>query len=419
MDSSPAFSADLLAALFSVNERTGLPGALAEGTSQRGPPGEFSGQPTGLAPGIMAFADLLSGFALPLKGGGGLPAPGNALPSTLPATEGLAVVPHPEGIAAALSSTPARARLGPSNLAVALPVAMPSNDGAPVAPADEALRLAPQPAPKVETAPATPLLHAPDEPPAPLIDTPLRPPLPAPESRRTGPSPGLAKGALAEDPVPFTTSSTPVPPSDWRLTERPIKLPPQQVSPETPTKEPPDVSVTVRQATTSGALPESSGVTPSGWVTTTPATPGAASTESLIPAPTPFTGTPQGGVDPAALAGRVHWMIDNAVGEARLRLNPPELGALDIKISMVDDKAYVQLAATQMGATELLEAALPRLRELLNVGGLELAGATVSHEDTERSAPESPAQDSTDAESEEALEPTPARRASGEIDLYA
>lgn len=89
---------------------------------------------------------------------------------------------------------------------------------------------------------------------------------------------------------------------------------------------------------------------------------------------------------------------------------------------MVDDKAYVQLAATQIGASELLEAALPRLRELLNVGGLELAGATVSHGGAERSGSQPPAEPergSLDGESEDALKPVAARRTAGEIDVYA
>jgi len=46
-----------------------------------------------------------------------------------------------------------------------------------------------------------------------------------------------------------------------------------------------------------------------------------------------------------ALASRVQVLVDQHLGEAHIRLNPPELGAVDIKISLVDDKTFVQLTA--------------------------------------------------------------------------
>jgi flagellar hook-length control protein FliK len=80
----------------------------------------------------------------------------------------------------------------------------------------------------------------------------------------------------------------------------------------------------------------------------------------------------------AALAGRIHWMVDHGIGEARIKLNPPELGALDVKISLLDDKTYVQLTSASASARDELSQTLPRLRELLSSSGLDLGGATVS-----------------------------------------
>jgi flagellar hook-length control protein FliK len=79
-----------------------------------------------------------------------------------------------------------------------------------------------------------------------------------------------------------------------------------------------------------------------------------------------------------ALASRVHWLVDHDVGEARIKLNPPELGALDVKISMQDDKTFVQVTAHTAAARDELTQSLPRLRDLLSAGGLQLGGATVS-----------------------------------------
>ncbi len=78
-----------------------------------------------------------------------------------------------------------------------------------------------------------------------------------------------------------------------------------------------------------------------------------------------------------AFANRVQWLVDTQVGEAHIKLNPPELGAVDVKISLVDDKTYVQLTTATAAARDELAQSLPRLRELFTASGLELGGASV------------------------------------------
>ena len=78
-----------------------------------------------------------------------------------------------------------------------------------------------------------------------------------------------------------------------------------------------------------------------------------------------------------AFASRVQWLVDTQVGEAHIKLNPPELGAVDVKISLVDDKTYVQLTTATAAARDELSQSLPRLRELFTASGLELGGASV------------------------------------------
>jgi flagellar hook-length control protein FliK len=110
-----------------------------------------------------------------------------------------------------------------------------------------------------------------------------------------------------------------------------------------------------------------------------PAAPASAAPTAAAPA-----SVPQAPVDTTAarwheaFASRVHWLVDHDVGEARIRLNPPELGALDVKISLQDDKTFVQVTAHTAAARDELTQSLPRLRELLSAGGLDLGGATVS-----------------------------------------
>jgi flagellar hook-length control protein FliK len=96
------------------------------------------------------------------------------------------------------------------------------------------------------------------------------------------------------------------------------------------------------------------------------------------PAPPAIALDPGAAAAPEALAQRIHWLVDQKLGEARLKLHPPELGSLEIKISFVDDRAYVQMVAHHAAARDLLEQTLPRLREMLGLGGLDVGGASVS-----------------------------------------
>jgi flagellar hook-length control protein FliK len=99
----------------------------------------------------------------------------------------------------------------------------------------------------------------------------------------------------------------------------------------------------------------------------------AASTTALPGTPVDLR-SPNG---PETFAHRVQWLVDQHVGEAHIKLNPPELGAVDVKISLVDDKTYVQLTTATAAARDELSQSLPRLRELFTVSGLELGGASV------------------------------------------
>jgi flagellar hook-length control protein FliK len=87
-----------------------------------------------------------------------------------------------------------------------------------------------------------------------------------------------------------------------------------------------------------------------------------------------------------ALASRIQWLVDHDVGEARIKLNPPELGALDVRVSLLDDKTFVQMTAHAATARDELVQSLPRLRELLTAGGLDLGGATVTGGRDERAS---------------------------------
>ena len=85
-----------------------------------------------------------------------------------------------------------------------------------------------------------------------------------------------------------------------------------------------------------------------------------------------------------AVADRVVWMIQGEQQFAKLKLNPPNLGPLEVRISLVQDQASVSFVAQHAAVREALEAALPRLREMLDQQSLQLVRADVSDADTYR-----------------------------------
>ncbi len=78
------------------------------------------------------------------------------------------------------------------------------------------------------------------------------------------------------------------------------------------------------------------------------------------------------------LVSRVKWQIGQDIQEAKISLNPRELGPLQVKINIIDDQAHVQFVAQHGSVRDAIEDAIPRLREMLEQSGMMLADADVS-----------------------------------------
>jgi flagellar hook-length control protein FliK len=79
-----------------------------------------------------------------------------------------------------------------------------------------------------------------------------------------------------------------------------------------------------------------------------------------------------------AMGERVVWMARSNIQQAQIQLNPRELGPIEIKISMQNDQTHVNFVAHHATTRDAIEAALPRLREMLGEQGLNLGQADVS-----------------------------------------
>ena len=78
------------------------------------------------------------------------------------------------------------------------------------------------------------------------------------------------------------------------------------------------------------------------------------------------------------LGERVLWLIGRRESLAELRLDPPDLGSLEIRVRHERDATSVHFLVQSAAARDLLESALPRLRELFGEAGLSLQHLEVS-----------------------------------------
>ena len=79
-----------------------------------------------------------------------------------------------------------------------------------------------------------------------------------------------------------------------------------------------------------------------------------------------------------ALGQKIVWMVAGAQQSATLMLNPPDLGPLQIILNVSNDQADATFISAQPEVRQALEAALPKLREMMNEVGIQLSDATVS-----------------------------------------
>ena len=79
------------------------------------------------------------------------------------------------------------------------------------------------------------------------------------------------------------------------------------------------------------------------------------------------------------LQERVTSMLSINNKEAEIRLDPPEMGSMQIRIRSDAEQAQINFVVQNQQAKEALEQSLPRLRELLMQQGLELGESSISY----------------------------------------
>ncbi len=81
-------------------------------------------------------------------------------------------------------------------------------------------------------------------------------------------------------------------------------------------------------------------------------------------------------------------MVKDKVHTAEIRLDPSELGSMQIKISLQQDQMSVQFMVQQGNAKDLMEQQMPKLKELLQQQGIELSQGSVQQQNQSSSGQE-------------------------------
>ncbi len=84
------------------------------------------------------------------------------------------------------------------------------------------------------------------------------------------------------------------------------------------------------------------------------------------------------------LGEKLLWMHKQDIPSAEIRLNPEHMGPISIKIDVNQDQTSVSFTTQHAGVKEAIEAALPKLREMLGEQKLDLADVNVSQQHSEQ-----------------------------------
>ncbi len=81
---------------------------------------------------------------------------------------------------------------------------------------------------------------------------------------------------------------------------------------------------------------------------------------------------------------RVMWMSSQNVNKAEIALDPPELGPLQVRITTQADQTSITFTSNHAVVRDALDQSMPRLREMMDDQGLDLADVDVSSQDSQQ-----------------------------------
>ena len=126
------------------------------------------------------------------------------------------------------------------------------------------------------------------------------------------------------------------------------------------------------------------------------------------------------------LADRVSWMVGNNLNGAKLQVNPPQLGPIEVRIAVQGSHAQVWLTSHSAVTRDALESSSPKLREMLGAQGFGQVSVDISQRSYQERSSQPQPYDWTPSASRSpaaaAVQSTASllpRTASGALDAYA
>jgi len=105
----------------------------------------------------------------------------------------------------------------------------------------------------------------------------------------------------------------------------------------------------------------------------------ASAPASSLTVPTPTPDLNAGDFD-EAIGARVGWLAEQKIGHAHIRINPENMGQIDVKLQLDGDRVHASFSSAHADVRHALESSLPRLREMLGEQGLQLSHADVGQQ---------------------------------------
>jgi flagellar hook-length control protein FliK len=94
---------------------------------------------------------------------------------------------------------------------------------------------------------------------------------------------------------------------------------------------------------------------------------------------------------PQGVADKVSLAVDNGWSSAKLSVNPPQLGPIELQIAVLGTHAQIAMSTHSAVTREALESSAPKLRDMLNSQGFTQVSVDISQRSfQERSAPALP-----------------------------
>jgi len=78
------------------------------------------------------------------------------------------------------------------------------------------------------------------------------------------------------------------------------------------------------------------------------------------------------------LGDRLVWLSKEGLQGAKIRLTPAHLGTIEVKIAIENDRANVSFLSQNGAVRDIIEASMPKLREMMQDAGVKLENANVS-----------------------------------------